>query len=101
MSTTVVVLVALTALIVLVLSWRIVKQYEQDTVGVEVPAVAHFGVVDAEKSVVAIENVRAATDQVAQTTLRNAIGQDTFDETLSETDRINKERHPHSHEDRQ
>jgi regulator of protease activity HflC (stomatin/prohibitin superfamily) len=41
------------------------------------------------KSVVAIENVRAAIDQIAQTTLRKVVGQHTLDETLSETDRIN------------
>ena len=52
-------------------------------------AVAYFRVVDAVKSVVAIENVRAAIDQIAQTTLRKVVGQHTLDETLSETDRIN------------
>ena len=41
------------------------------------------------KSVVAIENVVAAIDQIAQTTLRKVVGQHTLDETLSETDRIN------------
>jgi regulator of protease activity HflC (stomatin/prohibitin superfamily) len=41
------------------------------------------------KSVVAIENVGAASDQIAQTTLRKVIGQHTLDETLSETDKIN------------
>jgi regulator of protease activity HflC (stomatin/prohibitin superfamily) len=33
--------------------------------------------------------VRAAIDQIAQTTLRKVVGQHTLDETLSETDRIN------------
>jgi regulator of protease activity HflC (stomatin/prohibitin superfamily) len=51
--------------------------------------VAYFRVVDAVKSVVAIENVYAAIDQIAQTTLRKVVGQHTLDETLSETDRIN------------
>ncbi|MFG2021728.1 SPFH domain-containing protein [Actinomadura geliboluensis] len=37
----------------------------------------------------AIENVRAAIDQIAQTTLRKVAGQHTLDQTLSETDRIN------------
>jgi regulator of protease activity HflC (stomatin/prohibitin superfamily) len=41
------------------------------------------------KSVVAIENVRVAIDQIAQTTLRK-VGQHTLDERLSETDQINK-----------
>ena len=36
-----------------------------------------------------IENVNAAIDQIAQTTLRKVVGQHTLDETLAETDRIN------------
>lgn len=61
----------------------------RDNVSVDVSAVAYFRVIDAEKSVVAIENVNAAIDQIAQTTLRKVVGQHTLDETLSETDRIN------------
>ena len=54
----------------------------RDNVSVDVSAVAYFRVVDATKSVVAIENVRAAIDQIAQTTLRKVVGQHTLDETL-------------------
>lgn len=61
----------------------------RDNVSVDVSAVAYFRVVDAVKSVVAIENVHAAIDQIAQTTLRKVVGQHSLDETLSETDRIN------------
>ncbi|MCY0922512.1 MULTISPECIES: slipin family protein [unclassified Streptomyces] len=61
----------------------------RDNVSVDVSAVAYFRVVDAEKSVIAIENVGAAINQIAQTTLRKVVGQHTLDETLSETDRIN------------
>jgi regulator of protease activity HflC (stomatin/prohibitin superfamily) len=61
----------------------------RDNVSVDVSAVAYYRVVDAVKSVVAIENVRAAIDQIAQTTLRKVVGQHTLDETLSETDSIN------------
>jgi regulator of protease activity HflC (stomatin/prohibitin superfamily) len=61
----------------------------RDNVSVDVSAVAYFKVVDAMKSVVAIENVRAAIDQIAQTTLRKVVGQHTLDQTLSETDKIN------------
>ena len=61
----------------------------RDNVSVDVSAVAYFKVVDAVKSVVAIENVHAAINQIAQTTLRKVVGQHTLDETLSETDRIN------------
>ena len=63
----------------------------RDNVSVDVSAVAYFRVVDPVKSVVAIENVYAAIDQIAQTTLRKVVGQHTLDETLSETDRINKD----------
>src|SRR5512142_1697810 len=61
----------------------------RDNVSVDVSAVAYFRVVDATKSVIAIENVHAAVNQIAQTTLRKVVGQHTLDETLSETDRIN------------
>jgi regulator of protease activity HflC (stomatin/prohibitin superfamily) len=61
----------------------------RDNVSVDVSAVAYYRVVDVVKSVVAIENVQAAINQIAQTTLRKVVGQHTLDETLSETDRIN------------
>jgi len=61
----------------------------RDNVSVDVSAVAYYRVTDAVKSVVAIENVQAAINQIAQTTLRKVVGQHTLDETLSETDRIN------------
>jgi len=61
----------------------------RDNVSVDVSAVAYFRVVDAIKSVVAIENVHAAINQIAQTTLRKVVGQHTLDQTLSETDTIN------------
>ncbi len=61
----------------------------RDNVSVDVSAVAYFRVIDATKSVVAIENVYAAIDQIAQTTLRKVVGRHTLDETLSETDSIN------------
>jgi regulator of protease activity HflC (stomatin/prohibitin superfamily) len=61
----------------------------RDNVSVDVSAVAYFRVVDAVKSVVAIENVNVAIDQIAQTTLRKVVGQHTLDQTLSETDKIN------------
>ncbi len=61
----------------------------RDNVSVDVSAVAYFRVVDATKSVVAIENVGEAINQIAQTTLRKVVGQHTLDETLAETDKIN------------
>lgn len=61
----------------------------QDNVSVDVSAVAYFRVVDAVKSVIAIENIDTAINQIAQTTLRKVVGKHSLDETLSETDRIN------------
>ncbi|KDE10392.1 slipin family protein [Rhodococcus aetherivorans] len=61
----------------------------RDNVSVDISAVAYFRVIDAVKSVVAIENVAAAIDQIAQTTLRRVVGRHTLDEALSETDVIN------------
>ena len=62
----------------------------RDNVSIGVSAVAYYRVVDATRSVVAIENVAAAINQIAQTTLRKVVGQHTLDETLAETDTINK-----------
>jgi regulator of protease activity HflC (stomatin/prohibitin superfamily) len=62
----------------------------RDNVSVDVSAVAYYRVKDAVRSVVAIENVAAAINQIAQTTLRAVVGRHTLDETLSETDKINR-----------
>src|ERR1700691_5387465 len=61
----------------------------RDNVSVDVSAVSYYRVVDATKSVVAIENIEEAINQIAQTTLRKVVGQHTLDEMLAETDRIN------------
>ena len=61
----------------------------RDNVSVDIAAVAYFRVVDVVKSVVAIENVYAAISQIAQTTLREVVGQHTLDEALTETKVIN------------
>jgi regulator of protease activity HflC (stomatin/prohibitin superfamily) len=61
----------------------------KDNVSVDVSAVAYFRIEDAVKSVVAIEDVQSAINQIAQTTLRKVVGQHTLDQTLSETERIN------------
>lgn len=65
------------------------KIITKDNVSIDVAAVAYFKVVDPVKSLVAIENVAAAINQIAQTTVRNIIGQFMLDEVLSETARIN------------
>jgi regulator of protease activity HflC (stomatin/prohibitin superfamily) len=62
----------------------------RDNVSVDVSAVAYYKVVDAVRAVVAIENVSSAIDQIAQTTLRAVVGRHTLDETLSDTEELNK-----------
>ena len=61
----------------------------KDNVSVDISAVAYFHVSDPVKAVVAIENVEAAINQIAQTTLRKVVGQHALDDVLAETDRIN------------
>lgn len=61
----------------------------RDNVSVDIAAVAYFRVVDARKAVVVIENVSAAINQIAQTTMRNVVGQHSLDEVLAETSVIN------------
>ena len=60
----------------------------RDNVSVDIAALAYFRVIDARKSVVVIENVHAAIDQIAQTTLRNVVGQHSLDEVLAQTEKI-------------
>lgn len=66
------------------------KIITKDNVSIDVAAVAYFHVVDATKSLVAIENVFSAINQIAQTTVRNIIGQFVLDDVLSQTDKINE-----------
>jgi regulator of protease activity HflC (stomatin/prohibitin superfamily) len=61
----------------------------KDNVTVGVSAVAYYRVVDPVKAVIAIENVKAAIDQIAQTTLRRVVGQHHLDETLADTAALN------------
>src|SRR5512134_2963289 len=61
----------------------------KDNVPVRVNAVAYFRIVDANASVVQVENYMVATSQIAQTTLRSVLGQHVLDELLSERDKIN------------
>jgi regulator of protease activity HflC (stomatin/prohibitin superfamily) len=62
----------------------------KDNVSIDVSAVAYYRVEDPIRSVIAIENVQEAIDQIAQTTLRSVVGRHTLDEALSETDAINQ-----------
>lgn len=61
----------------------------KDNVSIDIAAVAYFHVVNAEKSVLAIEQVYSAVNQISQTTVRNVVGQFILDELLSQTLNIN------------
>lgn len=67
------------------------KIITKDNVSVDVSVVAYYKVVDAVKSIVAIEDVMSAINQIAQTTVRNIVGQFEFDAILSSRDAINAE----------
>ena len=60
-----------------------------DNVTVKVNAVAYFRVIDPDKAVVAVEDFRRATWQIAQTSLRSVIGEADLDELLAQRERIN------------
>ena len=66
------------------------KIITKDNVSIDVAAVAYYQIQDPIKSIVEIENVVAATYQIAQTTVRNVVGQSTLDDILSETVAINE-----------
>ncbi len=67
------------------------KIITKDNVSVDVSAVAYYKIVDGVKSIVAIENVMSAINQIAQTSVRNIVGRFQLDEILSEREAINKE----------
>ncbi|MCX7855356.1 MAG: SPFH domain-containing protein [Anaerolineae bacterium] len=61
----------------------------RDNVTVKVNAVAYFRVVEPTSAIVQVEDYKRATWQIAQTTLRNVIGQSELDELLAHRERIN------------
>lgn len=66
------------------------KIITKDNVSIDIAAVAYYHVVDAQRSVIAIEDVYKAVNQISQTTVRNVIGQFKLDEVLSQTPEINQ-----------
>jgi regulator of protease activity HflC (stomatin/prohibitin superfamily) len=66
------------------------KIITKDNVSIDVAAVAYYKVTDPVKAIVEIENVVSATYQIAQTTVRNIVGQSSLDDILSETVAINE-----------
>ena len=65
------------------------KIITKDNVSIDIAAVAYYHVVDPMKSVIAIEDVYSAVNQISQTTVRNVVGQFQLDELLSQTVVIN------------
>jgi regulator of protease activity HflC (stomatin/prohibitin superfamily) len=65
------------------------KIITKDNVSIDIAAVAYYHIVSPDKSVIAIENVYNAVNQISQTTVRNVVGQFMLDELLSSTADIN------------
>lgn len=63
----------------------------KDNISLGVSAVAYFKIADANKTIVEVQDVNSAVDQLAQTILRNIIGQFEFDDILSKREEINKQ----------
>jgi regulator of protease activity HflC (stomatin/prohibitin superfamily) len=61
----------------------------KDNVPVRVNAVAYFRIIEPTAAIVQVENFMVATSQIAQTTLRNVLGQHVLDELLAEREKIN------------
>ncbi len=62
----------------------------KDNVSVEVDAVIYYRVVDPSRAVIQVENYKLATSLLAQTTLRDVLGQIELDDLLSKRDELNK-----------
>lgn len=63
----------------------------KDNVTIKINAVIYYKVFDASKAVLAVENYYYAVSQLAQTTMRNAVGAVSLDELLSEREKISTE----------
>ncbi len=61
-----------------------------DNVTVKVNAVVYFRALDPIDAIIQVEDYRRATWQIAQTSLRNVIGQSTLDQLLSDREEINE-----------
>jgi regulator of protease activity HflC (stomatin/prohibitin superfamily) len=67
------------------------KIITKDNVSIDIAAVAYYHITDPIKSVIAIEKVGDAINQISQTTVRNVVGQFMLDQLLSETIAINQQ----------
>ena len=59
-----------------------------DNVSVRINAVIYYKVFDAAKAILEVENFKYAVSQLAQTTMRNAVGSVSLDELLSSREKI-------------
>jgi len=66
------------------------KAITKDNISVGVNAVIYYKVADAEKAILKVEDYFHAMSQLAQTTMRNIVGEVELDELLSERDRISE-----------
>jgi regulator of protease activity HflC (stomatin/prohibitin superfamily) len=62
----------------------------RDNISVTMNAVLYYKVVSAEKAILEVENYEYAMGQLAQTTMRNTVGQVDLDELLSKRDEVSK-----------
>lgn len=60
----------------------------KDNVSVRINAVIYYKVFDASKAILAVQDYYYAVGQLAQTTMRNAVGAVTLDELLTEREKI-------------
>lgn len=60
----------------------------KDNVSARINAVIYYRIIDAEKAIMEVENLFVAVSQLAQTTMRNVIGEVTLDELLSQREKI-------------
>lgn len=62
----------------------------KDNVSIKVNAVLYYKVADSKKAIIEVENYHYAVSQLAQTTMRDIVGEVTLDELLSNRDQISK-----------
>lgn len=63
----------------------------KDNVSIDIAAVAYYHISNPEKSVIQIENVNSAINQISQTTVRNVVGRFSLDQLLADTASINEQ----------
>jgi len=61
-----------------------------DNVTVDVDAVVYFRIIDPQKAIVEVQRYDMATSLLAQTTLRDIVGQKTLDDLLAQREELNK-----------